>query len=351
MPSTEEPRARNTSDPSSPAASPSSPAPWPPERGTDVSMELRDGETSGFLELPASGTGPVGGITLALRGRVPEREGLEPAVFVHGLGGSSRNWSAVMARLGGDVAPLAVDLPGHGASPPPADGDYSLYAHTRAVIRAVAAGGRGPVHLVGQSLGGAVATRVAALRPDLVRTLTLISPALPEVRVPRTALPTALLAAPGVAHLLRRLARDLPPANRARDVLALTYGDPDRIAPEELAAAAAEFERRQALPYFWESLSRSARGLVNAYTLGGQQSLWKQAERVLAPTLLVYGGRDKLVSVRSARRAEQTFPDARFVLLPEAGHVAMMEFPDVVADVFRELLAETGTTDHEDGHH
>ncbi|MGW7296294.1 alpha/beta fold hydrolase [Streptomyces xiamenensis] len=360
MPSTEEPRARNTSDPSSPAASPSSPAPWPPERGTDVSMELRDGETSGFLELPASGHGPAGGITLALRGRVPEREGLEPALFVHGLGGSSRNWSAVMARLGGDIAPLAVDLPGHGASPPPADRDYSLYAHTRAVIRAVAAGGRGPVHLVGQSLGGAVATRVAALRPDLVRTLTLISPALPPWgyhpaggwgRVPRTALPTALLAAPGVAHLLRRLARDLPPANRARDVLALTYGDPQRIAPEELAAAAAEFERRQALPYFWESLSRSARGLVNAYTLGGQQSLWKQAERVLAPTLLVYGSRDKLVSVRSARRAEQTFPDARLVVLPEAGHVAMMEFPDVVADVFRELLAETGTTDHEDGHH
>ncbi|MFG2735231.1 alpha/beta fold hydrolase [Streptomyces harbinensis] len=348
MPSTEEPRTRNASEPPG-QPPPSAPAPWPPDLGTDVSMELRDGETSAFLALPASPTGA--GMTLALRGRAGDRAGLEPAVFVHGLGGSSRNWSALMARVDGDVDCLAVDLPGHGASPPPADGDYSLYTHTRAVIRALAAGGRGPVHLVGQSLGGAVATRVAALRPDLVRTLTLISPALPEVRVPRTALPTALLAAPGVAHLLRRLARDLPPASRARDVLALTYGDPDRIAPEELAAAVAEFERRQALPYFWQSLSRSARGLVNAYTLGGQQSLWKHAERVLAPTLLVYGGRDKLVSARSARRAEQTFPDARFVLLPDAGHVAMMEYPGVVADVFREFLAETAATPDEDGHH
>ncbi|MFD7512060.1 alpha/beta fold hydrolase [Streptomyces sp. NPDC059853] len=348
MPSTEEPRTRNASEPTRPSP-PSAPAPWPPDLGTDVSMELRDGETSSFLALPASATGA--GMTLALRGRTGDRAGLEPAFFVHGLGGSSRNWSALMARVDRDVDCLAVDLPGHGASPPPADRDYSLYTHTRAVIRAVAARGRGPVHLIGQSLGGAVATRVAALRPDLVRTLTLVSPALPEVRVPRTALPTALLAAPGVARLLRRLARDLPPASRARDVLALTYGDPDRIAPEELAAAVAEFERRQALPYFWESLGRSARGLVNAYTLGGQQSLWKQAERVLAPTLLVYGGRDKLVSARSARRAEQTFPDARFVLLPDAGHVAMMEYPGVVADVFRELLAETAAGPDEDGHH
>ena len=94
----------------------------------------------------------------------------------------------------------ALDLPGFGDSPPPDDGDYSVTGHARAVIRYLDASGRGPVHLFGNSLGGAVSTRVAAVRPDLVRTLTLVSPALPEIRVQRTAVPTALLALPGVAR-------------------------------------------------------------------------------------------------------------------------------------------------------
>lgn len=283
---------------------------------------------------------PVPGMTLAVRRRAADRDGLQPALMVHGLGGSSRNWSALMERLSGVVECEALDLPGFGASPPPDNGDYSLYGHTRAVIRCLEASGRGPVHLFGNSLGGAVATRVAALRPDLVRSLTLVSPALPEWRVQRTAWPTALLGAPGMARLLPRLMSRLPPEHRARDVLRLCYGDPARITTDEFTAAVAELERRERLPYFWEALSRSARGLVNAYTLGGQHSLWRQAERVLAPTLLVYGVRDRLVSFRMARRASEAFATSRLLVLPEAGHVAMMEFPDLVARGFEELLAD-----------
>ncbi|MDT0342538.1 alpha/beta fold hydrolase [Streptomyces litchfieldiae] len=294
---------------------------------------VRDGETLRTVALP--------GMTLAIRRRAATRDGLEPALFVHGLGGSSRNWSSLMELLSGDVECEAVDLPGFGASPPPDDEDYSVYGHARAVIRCLESSARGPVHLLGNSLGGAVTTRVAALRPDLVRTLTLISPALPELRPQRSALPTGLLGMPGMPRLLPRMTKELTAGQRARQVLRLCYGDPARITPEEFSAAEAELERRQALPYFWDSLSRSARGLVNAYTLGGQHSLWRQAERVLAPTLLVYGGRDRLVSFRMARRATRAFGSSRLVVLPEAGHVAMMEFPEEVAHGFREFL--TGT--------
>jgi pimeloyl-ACP methyl ester carboxylesterase len=292
---------------------------------------VRDGETLRTVALP--------GMTLAIRRRAASRDNLEPALFVHGLGGSSRNWSSLMELLSDEVECEAVDLPGFGASPPSDDADYSVYGHARAVIRCLEVSGRGPVHLFGNSLGGSVATRVAALRPDLVRTLTLISPALPELRPQRTALPTGLLAAPGMTRLLPRMTRELTAGQRARQVLRLCYGDPSRITPEEFSAAEAELERRQALPYFWESLSRSARGLVNAYTLGGQHSLWRQAERVLAPTLLVYGGRDRLVSFRMARRACRAFGSSRLVVLPGAGHVAMMEYPGEVAHTAREFLA------------
>ncbi|MEU6921462.1 MULTISPECIES: alpha/beta hydrolase [unclassified Streptomyces] len=282
------------------------------------------------------------GLTLTVRSRPPERTGLPPALYVHGLGGSSQNWSALMPLLQDVVEGEAVDLPGFGDSPPPDDGNYSVTGHARAVIRFLDAGERGPVHLFGNSLGGAVATRVAAVRPDLVRTLTLVSPALPEIRVQRSAMPTGLLAVPGVAGLFARMTRDWSAEDRTRGVMALCYGDPARVSASGFRAAVAEMERRMELPYFWDAMARSARGIVDAYTLGGQHGLWRQAERVLAPTQLVYGGRDQLVSYRMARKASAAFRDARLLTLPDAGHVAMMEYPEAVAQAFRELLDERG---------
>ena len=300
-----------------------------------AAVRVAEGERLRSVALP--------GLTLTVRSRPPEREGLERALFVHGLGGSSQNWSALMALLDGVVDSEAVDLPGFGDSPPPDDGNYSVTAHARAVIRYLDASGRGPVHLFGNSLGGAVSTRVAAVRPDLVRTLTLVSPALPELRVQRTAVPTGLVGLPGVAALFTRLTRAWTAEQRVRGVLALCYGDPGRVSPEAFRHAVEELERRLQLPYFWDAMVRSTRGVLNAYTLGGQHGLWRQAERVLAPTLLIYGGRDQLVGFRMAQRAARAFRDSRLVTLPDAGHVAMMEYPETVAMAFRELLAATAT--------
>ncbi|WP_306333037.1 alpha/beta fold hydrolase [Streptomyces sp. KL118A] len=297
-------------------------------------VAVADGERLDSVALP--------GLSLTVRSRPSTGPGLPPALYVHGLGGSSQNWSALMPLLEDIVDCEALDLPGFGDSPPPDDGDYSVTGHARAVIRYLDASGRGPVHLFGNSMGGAVTTRVAAVRPDLVRTLTLVSPALPELRVQRTAVPTGLLAVPGVASLFTRLTREWTAEQRVRGVMGLCYGDPGRVTPEGFSAAVREMERRLQLPYFWDAMARSARGIVNAYTLGGQHGLWRQAERVLAPTLLVYGGRDLLVSYRMARKAAAAFRDSRLLTLPDAGHVAMMEYPDTVATGFRELLLDAG---------
>ncbi|MFH8613953.1 alpha/beta fold hydrolase [Streptomyces sp. NPDC017979] len=299
-----------------------------------AAVRVAEGEELRSVTLP--------GLTLTVRSRPPARAGLPPALYVHGLGGSSQNWSSLMPLLADVVDGEAVDLPGFGDSPPPDDGNYSVTGHARAVIRHLDASGRGPVHLIGNSLGGAVATRVAAVRPDLVRTLALVSPALPELRVQRTAVPTALLALPGVGGAFSRLTGGWSAERRTRAVTALCYGDPGRVSEEAFGYAVAEMERRLQLPYFWDAMVRSARGIVDAYTLGGQHGLWRQAERVLAPTLLVYGGRDRLVSYRMARKAAVAFRDSRLLTLPDAGHVAMMEYPETVAQAFRELMDECG---------
>ncbi|MGW7003481.1 alpha/beta hydrolase [Streptomyces sp. NPDC054933] len=295
------------------------------------------GETLRTVSLP--------GMSLTVRSRAPRAAGLAPTLFVHGLGGSSQNWSALMDLLADVVDGEAVDLPGFGFSPPPDNGDYSINGHARAVVGLLESERRGPVHLVGNSMGGTIATRIAALRPDLVRTLTLISPALPELPPQRTAWPTALASVPGLPQLYARATREWSRERRTRELISLCYGDPSMISEQEFQEDAREYERRIALPYFWDAMVRSTRGIVNAYTLGGQYSLWRQAERVLAPTLLVYGGRDKLVSFRMAQRAARAFRDSRLLSIPDGGHVSMMEHPQLVARAFRDLLAEDHRAD------
>jgi pimeloyl-ACP methyl ester carboxylesterase len=315
---------------------------------------LAAGESARTVRLP--------GLSLVVRSRTDGAESaggapagvrdLEPALFVHGLGGSSQNWSALMALLGDRVAGEALDLPGFGHSPPPDDGDYSIAGHARAVVRLLESDRRGPVHLFGNSMGGAVTVKVAAARPDLVRTLTLVSPALPEVPPQVTAWPTALSSVPGVVQLYSRATRGWSSERRTAALLGLCYGDPSALPPQVSEAAAVEYQRRLSLPYFWDAMVRSTRGIVDAYTMSGQHALWRQTERVLAPTLLVYGGRDKLVSVKVARRASRAFRDRRLLVIPGSGHVAMMEHPALVDRAFRDLLDDVRAraAGAEDGH-
>jgi len=273
----------------------------------------------------------------------------EPAVFVHGLGGSARNWTDLMDLLShpgpppGPAGPVmdceAPDLPGFGHSPVPADRDYSIGAHARAVIALIDKRGRWPVHLVGNSLGGAVCTRVAALRPDLIRTLTLISPALPDLWPRPLPLRVSVLCAPGLgAWALRRVGL-IPAEVRTATVVKDVYADPALMHPVRYAEATAEVLRRDELDYHNEVMIASARALIAEYTRPGPLSLWRDAARVSAPTLVLYGSHDRLVRSALAGRAARVFQRARVVVLPQTGHVAMMERPTWVAREIRALLS------------
>lgn len=261
----------------------------------------------------------------------------ETAVFIHGLAGSATNWTDLMGELSGEVRGIAVDLPGAGHSPAPPDGDYSLDGHTRAVVRLVEHIG-GPVHLFGNSMGGAISVRVAATRPDLVSSLTLVSPALPDLLPRYGPARIAMSAAPRIGELAYRWLSALPPEQRIRATLGMCYADLSMIHPERFREAVEELRRRDALPHSRAAVIGCARAIVREYFRFGPDNLWAQAARVTAPTLLIYGLRDRLVHPRMAHRAARTFPDVRLVLLPKAGHVAQMEFPAVVAREARGLL-------------
>ena len=269
----------------------------------------------------------------------PAGQDTEPALFVHGLEGSSRNWTDLMDLLSPRLACDALDLPGFGDSPPRPDGRYSIAALAETVIALIQKRSR-PVHLVGNSLGGAVSVKVAATRPDLVRTLTLISPALPDLRPRLDLVRFPVVALPRVgARLIRQYQAALPPERRVAAVIATCYSNPGLFPQARFAAEAAELSRRDSVEYAAAALMGSARALTSEFLRRDRHSPWRDAALVTAPTLVIYGQHDRLVDPRAAGRAAHVFRDARIVVLPRTGHVAQMERPRLVAAEIGILLA------------
>ena len=269
---------------------------------------------------------------------IPDAEG-EPALCVHGLAGSSRNWTDLMDLLRPTLAAEALDLPGFGDSPPRPDGRYGIAALAQTVTALIEHRNKGPVHLIANSLGGAVSVKLAATRPDLVRTLTLISPALPDSRPRLDLIRFPVMSLPRVGTRLLRKYEALPPENRVADVIATCYADPARFPQERFAAEVAELIQRDTLTYATGALIGSIRTLTAEFFRTGRNAAWRDATRVTAPTLVIYGGRDRLVDPRMAGRAAHAFAGARIVVLPRTGHLAHMEQPAQVAAEIGVLLA------------
>jgi pimeloyl-ACP methyl ester carboxylesterase len=263
----------------------------------------------------------------------------EPALCVHGLEGSSRNWTDLMDLLRPRLACDALDLPGFGDSPPRPDGRFSIAALAQTVIALIERRGRGPVHLIGNSLGGAICVKVAASRPELIRTLTLISPALPDPRPRLELVQFPLISLPRVGTRLLRKYQALPPQNRVADVITNCYSDPGLFAQVRFATEVAELSRRDSLGYAAAALVGSIRSLTAETLRVGRRSAWRDAARITAPSLVIFGGHDRLVDPRLAGRAAHAFAGARIVVLPRTGHVAHMEHPGAVAAEIGVLLA------------
>lgn len=278
---------------------------------------------------------------LFVRDTPPAAPGAEPALYVHGLGGSSLNFTDIAGLLAGRLDGLAVDLPGFGYSDPMRR--YSIPAFADRVIDLIEHTENGPVHLIGNSLGGAIGVRVAALRPDLVRTLVLISPAMPFLDARKSAhgRMVPLLVLPKVDRIAAWKMAAIDPEILATEVLRACWAHPDQIPPQRLAEAISEVRRRSTVPHFASAYTGSLRGLVWSFLraqLPGTGSMWSLARRITAPTLVIGGLRDQLVDVRVAPRVARTIPDSRLLLLPDVGHVAQMEVPRTVARAVLGLL-------------
>jgi pimeloyl-ACP methyl ester carboxylesterase len=253
--------------------------------------------------------------------------------------GDATNWTDLMAELTPEFDAVAVDLPGSGFSPPPGTRrGYSITAMAGTVIELIETLRAGPVHLVGNSMGGAISVRVAARRPDLIRTLTLVSAALPDRRPHRRTIHFPVLALPVLGDRLVEQFGRLPAEDRIAGVLRACYYDPAAVHPARVALSVAELRRRDGLGHAIATVTGAARALVLETLRPERFSLWRDAEGIRLPALVLFGTHDRLVSPDLAGRAVRAFPDARVVVLPNTGHLGQMEQPGTVAALFRELM-------------
>ena len=285
----------------------------------------------------------VGSARIFERSTPSDNPDAQPALYVHGLGGASTNFADLADLLSPYLAGRAIDLPGFGRSGPAPDRDYSIAAHMRLVIRYLEQTGRGPVHLVGNSMGGAISIQVAAGRPDLVRSLTLVSPAVPDIRPhKRSDLILPVLLVPGLGKRAMASLDTSPPERRAKALIELCFAHPELVPANRLAEATEEVAYRRGLDWASEALLRSFRGLARNYTTYGRRSPWRVMATIEAPTAVLWGDRDQLVDVSNAAKVAARIPDATLLVLPDVGHTAQLEDPVSTARIVLGLLVRSG---------
>jgi pimeloyl-ACP methyl ester carboxylesterase len=269
-----------------------------------------------------------------------------PMVLVHGLGGSQQNWMLVGSRIAEQgYSVSAVELAGFGATP--LAGRESTLETNRGIVDGfIARMGIGPVVLVGHSMGGLISMMQAGAKPASVSHLVLLDPAVPLARTsPMKPLPAAFV---------RMLAKRPRIGAAAASALARLEG-PERLianAMRQYCADSTRLDRGLVEALVEGERARIARG---APYLGYMQAYKSMLARtryveaydrevvmpVRAPTLLIAGGADTLVSTEFIRRLATIRPDWTYDQMPGVGHNPQMEAPDRFIDLMLGWLRAT----------
>ena len=257
-----------------------------------------------------------------------------PLLLLHGIGRSLEDWTEQIERLSGRFYVIAVDLPGFGRSAR-RDGPADLATVADGVAGALAALDEDrPCHVIGNSLGGAVAMQMLASHPDLVASLILVNSAGFGAEV--TAL-LRMLSLPGIG---RRLATRSTPAG-ARLMERRLFADPSLATRERIDHALSI----AAQPGTGEFLLEMANHLG---TMRGVRPQWR-TELLAAvaahprPTLLIWGDRDRILPAAHLGAAHRQFPDAQVHLFTATGHMPQIERADEFADLVTAFV-ENGPT-------
>jgi pyruvate dehydrogenase E2 component (dihydrolipoamide acetyltransferase) len=282
--------------------------------------EVSDAEIDAFVqafEVPAPGEdeadeGPAYKFVDTASGRLryAERPGEgDPIVFIHGFGGDLNNWLFNIDALASVGSVYALDLPGHGGSTK-AVAKPGLDALADAVEQFLETVGLKGVHLVGHSMGGAVASTVALRGKGLVKSLTLISPAGLGEKINSDYVD-------GFVSAESR--RDLKP------VLKDLFANQDLVS-RQMVDDLLKFKRL-------DGVTETLGGLASSMFRDGKQlhSLARDLQAVAVPIQIIWGAEDAIIPAAHAK----ALPNAKVEIIDGVGHMAMMEAAGKVNELIR----------------
>ena len=246
----------------------------------------------------------------------------ETVVFAHGLLWSGRMFDAQAERLRERYRVITFDFRGQGKSEVTPDGyDMDTLADDAAAL--IEALGVGPCHFAGLSMGGFIGMRLAARRPELIRSLMLLeTSAEPEPRenVPRY-------------RLLNFIARWFGLGIVSGQVMPIMFGR--KFLNDPARAGEREHWRKVLSSNHRLGITRAVRGVIE------RSGVEDELERITAPTLVLVGDQDVATVPEKSERIAARIADSRLVVIPGAGHSSTIEEPDAVGRALEEFLATT----------
>ncbi|WP_282797684.1 alpha/beta hydrolase [Streptomyces sp. CC224B] len=243
-----------------------------------------------------------------------------PLLLVHGSGASGSCWSTMVPALAEHHHVLRVDLPGCGQSPPAVSYDVSAQAGRVAALLDEL--GLPPVAAAGHSSGGYVATALAEQRPDLVRSIALISSGpSPDALLPQPLLLRVLLGPP-LGPLLWPMRSDA----MIRAAIRATAARPVDV-PDDMVADA----RGTTYRTFRTVLRRNTEYIT-------ERSVPERLATLGAPVLVIFGAADPRWKPSSAHQYTAV-PHARVEHLPGVGHMPMLEAPEATSELLLDFTA------------
>jgi pimeloyl-ACP methyl ester carboxylesterase len=254
-----------------------------------------------------------------------------PLLLVHGLSGSWPNWLEQIPVFARTHRVIAVDLPGFGQSPMPAE-RISISGYARTLDALLGTLGLDAAAVVGNSMGGFVAAELAIGFPQRVERLALVSAAGLSTYNHRG----ATRALPGLRRAERLIAAYAGWVASHSDAVArrpglrnatlgLVTSHPSRLP----AALAAEQIRGAGKPGFMQALQANL-----------DYDFRDRLGEIACPTLIVWGDRDRVITARDADRFAELIPGSRKVVFEDTGHLPMLERPAAFNELLGEFLSE-----------
>ncbi|NUT96425.1 MAG: alpha/beta hydrolase [Saccharothrix sp.] len=237
-----------------------------------------------------------------------------PLLLIHGSGASGATWSPVVPALADHHHVIRVDLPGCGRSPAPSS--YDVPAQASRVAAVLDDLGLRHVAVVGHSSGGYAATALAEQRPDLVRSVALISSGpRPEALLPQPLIFRVLMGPPFGPLVWSKRSDAM-----IRRGIGATTARPVDITDEAVADL-----KRTSYRAFRMSLRRNTEYIA-------ERGVPDRLAALGVPVLVVFGAADPRWDPSSAHQYE-VVPDARIELLPGVGHIPMLEAPGTTSEL------------------